>query len=70
MKDASYPNGVRYYSLTKLPEIALKPEKNCIRLVGSFAPKKPSTLTSAESIRDPFVLLQSLNTVARFPVEN
>ena len=36
VKDHRSPGGVRLYSLTKYPEIAVKPEKGVVRFMGAF----------------------------------
>jgi hypothetical protein len=49
VKDASSKSGVRLYSFTKFPEIAVRPERGIVRLVGAFEPSLPPTA----SLRDP-----------------
>ena len=67
VRDTSYPNGVRFYSLTKFPEIAVQPEPGIARIIGSFQPKKPTGTDGNDWIRDPYTLLTTLNTVATYP---
>ena len=58
VRDASNPSGVRLYSFTKFPEIAVRPEKGIVRLVGSFEPSFPPSA----SLRNPLLLLKSLRS--------
>jgi|OM-RGC.v1.031707986 hypothetical protein len=55
-----FPNGIRYYSFTKYPEIAVTAEKgnDILSLCGSFAPKhiRPG-MYKEDWLRDPFVLI-------------
>lgn len=48
VKDASMPGGIRYYSFTKYPEMAVVPAPGRTRLVGSFQPNKVTSGTYAE----------------------
>ena len=58
VRDASKPSGVRLYSFTKFPEMAVRPEKGIVRLVGAFEPSLPPTA----SLRDPLQLLKALRS--------
>jgi len=60
VKREGFPNGIRYYSFTKYPEIAVTTEQGnaIVSLCGSFEPKvvRPG-IYKDEWIRDPFVLI-------------
>lgn len=60
VKHDRFPNGIRYYSFTKYPEIAVTTEKgeDILSLCGAFEPRtvRPSDYQS-DWIRDPFVLI-------------
>jgi hypothetical protein len=60
------PKGVRYYSFTKYPEIAVKPEDGILALNGSFEPRvvRPSEYKE-DWIRDPFALIDTLRSGTR-----
>lgn len=65
VKNPSFPGGIRYYSFTKYPEIAVTADTE-IALCGVFEPKKVRMGEyKDEWIRDPFVLLAQLNSGRR-----
>lgn len=66
VKDTRMPTGVRYYSFTKYPEIAIQPEEGIIALNGSFQPRivRPGEY-SDDWLRDPFVLMETLRSGKR-----
>lgn len=66
VRTPGYPGDLRYYSFTKYPEIAVVPEKNIVRLVGSFQPKQVTKGEYKEGwLRDPFALIYQLNAGRR-----